>query len=162
MIGTAWKVRWGPFLLVALWLLGLLLGSIHPAGFLVAIAVLGVAIWFTITLGTYVSLVSHDSRQASSRTLVPVLMVSLSFLTCYMPARFTTVFMGTPSPSFVNWLCLVTYGEIRDVMIGEDRFRRAPGDGNTDLRKSPAGAGRLFDFSGWVCRGGVLFQPRGI
>ena len=85
--------------------------------------VLGVAIWFTITLGTYVSLVSQDSRQASSRTLVPVLLLSLSFLACYMPARFTTVFMGLGSAPFVNWLCIVTYGEIANVMSGDDTFR---------------------------------------
>ena len=129
MLGTAWKVRWGPFLLFALWLLGLLLGCIHPVGFLAAIALLGAAMWFTITLGTYLSLRSHDSRQASSRTLVPVLLLSVSFLACYMPARFATVFVGMGSVPFVNWLCLVSYGEIRGVMSGDDAFQPLQGLG---------------------------------
>ena len=124
MLGTAWKVRWGVALLVLLWLLGLVSGSLHPIGLVAAVVLLGVSIWFMIALGTYVSLTSRDTAAASNRALIPALLLSGSFLVCYIPSKFSTVFMGAGSAPFVNWLCLVSNGEIREVLSGEPTFRR--------------------------------------
>lgn len=124
MLGTAWKVRWGVALLVLLWLLGLVSGSLHPIGLVAAVVVLSVSIWFMIALGTYASLTSRDTAAASNRALIPALLLSGSFLVCYIPSKFSTVFMGAGSAPFVNWLCLVSHGEIREVLSGEPTFRR--------------------------------------
>ncbi len=124
MMGTAWKARWGAVLLIALWSVGLCSGAVHPAGFGVAVVLLGVSTWFMIGLGTYMSLLSRDSRQASSRTLIPALLLSASFLACCLSSPYATVFLGAFSTPFVNWLCLVSPGEIREVMSGEETFRQ--------------------------------------
>ncbi len=129
MMGTAWKVRWGAVLLIALWSVGLFSGAVHPVGFVVAAVLLGLSTWFMVGLGTYMSLISRDSRQASSRALVPALLLSGSFLACYMSSRYATVFLGTFSAPFVNWLCLVSPGDIREVMSGEETLRRLEGLG---------------------------------
>ena len=124
MIATAWKVRWGIGLLVSLWGLGLVAGSVHPLGLGAAVAVLGVSVWFMTAVGTCVSLMSRDSAQASNRALVPALVLSCSFLVCYFPSRYSSVFMGVGSSPFVNWICLVSGGDIREVMSGAATFRR--------------------------------------
>ena len=124
MLATIWKVRSGALLLFVLWSIGLLAGSVHPVGFAAAVALLIVSISFMAALGTYSSLVSRDTAQASNRALIPALALSGSFLLCYLPTRFTTVFMGMGSIPFLNGLCLVTPGEIRDVINGDETFRR--------------------------------------
>jgi ABC-type Na+ efflux pump permease subunit len=124
MLGTIWKVRSGILLLVVLWSIGLLAGSLHPVAFGAAVVLTGVSIAFMASLGTYVSLISHDTAQASNRALIPALVLSCSFLVCYLPTRATTVFMGIGSIPFLNGVCLVTHGEIRDVLDGDETFRR--------------------------------------
>jgi ABC-type transport system involved in multi-copper enzyme maturation permease subunit len=124
MLATAWKVRPGVLLLLCLWAIGSGAGSLHPIGFGAAVVILGVSIWFMTALGTYVSLISRDSAQASNRALIPALLLSGSFLVCYLPSRYTTVFMGVGSAPFVNWLCLASNAEIRDVMSGAPTFGR--------------------------------------
>ena len=78
------------FLLVVLWSVGLLAGALHPLGFVAALVLLGVSVGFMAALGTYVSLVSRDTPQASNRTLVPVLLLMGSFVACYLPPRIAT------------------------------------------------------------------------
>jgi hypothetical protein len=121
-IGTAWKVRWGFLLLSLLWSLGVLAGAVHPLGFAAAVVVLAVATWFTVALGIFMSLVSRDTAQASSRTLVPVLLLSASFLVCYLPGRAATILMGAGSVPLVNWLALLSYRDVSQVRIGEENF----------------------------------------
>ena len=75
-------------------------------------------------LGTFASLVSRDSASASNRALIPALLLSGSFLIWYVPSRYSTVFMGAGSPPIVNWLCLISNGDVRDVMNGSPTFRR--------------------------------------
>jgi ABC-type transport system involved in multi-copper enzyme maturation permease subunit len=124
MIGVVWKVRLGVAVLVVLWGLGLMSGSLHPVGFVAAVVVLGASIWFMTALGTLGSLHSRDSASASNRSLIPALLLSGSFLIWYVPSRYSSVFMGAGSPPVVNWLCLVSNGDVRDVMGGSPTFRR--------------------------------------
>ena len=143
MIGAAWKVRWGLILLVVLWSVGLLTGALHPLGFAAALVLLGVATWFMAALGTFVSLVSRDTAQASNRTLIPVLLLSGSFLVVYLPTRIATILMGSASVPFVNWLSLVSYGDIAAIVSGQETFERARGDRDLHGRRSAPGAGHL-------------------
>ena len=123
-IGAIWKVRWAMFLLVVLWSVGLLAGALHPLGFVAALILLGVSIRFMAALGTYASLVSRDTLKASSRTLVPVLLLTGSFLACYLPPRIATVLLGSASVPFVNWLSLASYGDIAELAMGQETFGR--------------------------------------
>jgi ABC-type transport system involved in multi-copper enzyme maturation permease subunit len=119
MIGAAWKVRWAVLLLLALWAVGVLAGSIHPLGFGAAVLLLGASIGFATALGTYASSVSRDSAQASNRALIPVLLLSLSFLVCYLTPRTSSVILGSASAPFVNWLALVSYADVREVIAAQ-------------------------------------------
>ena len=83
-VGAIWKVRWGVSLLVVLWSVGLMTGSLHPLGFVAAFGLLAVAIGFMEAMGTYQSLVSRDTSQASNRALVPALVLLCSFVACYV------------------------------------------------------------------------------
>jgi ABC-type transport system involved in multi-copper enzyme maturation permease subunit len=123
MIGSAWKVRGGVGVLAALWLVGLLAGALHPLGVAAAVVLMCGATWFVVALGTFLSLASRDTAQASSRTLVPVLLLSGSLLTCYMPARAATILSGAASVPLVNWLSLVSFRDVREVLSGQDTFR---------------------------------------
>ena len=71
-------------------------GALHPLGFAAAVVLLGVATWFMVALGTFMSLVRARRRQASNRTLIPVLLLSGSFLIGYVPTRYATILMGLP------------------------------------------------------------------
>ncbi|HKI18172.1 MAG TPA: ABC transporter permease subunit, partial [Isosphaeraceae bacterium] len=117
MIGAAWRVRWVALLLVALWFVGMAAGSIHPLGVGAAIVLLVVSIWFAAALGTHASLVSRDTAQASNRALIPILLLSCSFLVCYVARRNTTVALGAGSAPFVNWLSLVSHADVREVVV---------------------------------------------
>ncbi len=139
MIGAAWKVRWMALLLITLWSAGVMAGSIHPLGFGAAVVLLVVSIWLTTALGTYASLFSRDTAQASNRALIPVLLLSCSFLACYVVRRHTTVVLGAGSAPFVNWLSLVSHADVRAVVInrGEKPFDPIREVGlNTDERPS--------------------------
>jgi hypothetical protein len=122
MIGAAWRVRWGLFLLGVLWSVGLLAGALHPAGFAAALVLLGVATWFMVALGTFMSLFARDTAQASNRTLIPVLLLSGSFLLCYVPTSHATILMGIGSAPFVNWLTLMSYREIGEIVSRQGSF----------------------------------------
>jgi ABC-type transport system involved in multi-copper enzyme maturation permease subunit len=122
MIGAAWKVRWGVILLAVLWSVGVLAGALHPLGFAAALVLLGVATWFMVALGTFMSLVSRDTAQASNRALIPVLLMSGSFLVCYLPIRAATILMGAGSAPLINWLSLLSYRDVGEIAIGRDPF----------------------------------------
>jgi len=119
MIGAAWKVRGGVILLATLWSVGLLTGALHPLGFVAALVLLGVATWFVVALGTFVSLVSRDSAQASNWTLIPVLLLSGSFLIGYLPTPNASILMGAASVPLVNWLSLLSYRDVSAIVSGQ-------------------------------------------
>ena len=94
----------------------------HPLGFAAALVLLGVATWFMVALGTFMSLVSRDTAQASNRTLIPVLLLSGSFLVVYLPGRNATILMGAASVPLVNWLSLMSYRDIGAIVSGQGTF----------------------------------------
>ena len=168
-IGAIWKVRWAVFLLVALWSVGLMAGALHPLGFVAALVLLGVSIWFMAALGTYASLVSRDTLQASSRTLVPVLLLTGSFVACYLPPRIATVLMGSASVPFVNWLSLASYGDIDEVVLGRETFGRLEEIGvytyerpSRVLATCLLGTAGFAVGAGWLSRAAVIRFDRAV
>ena len=114
--------RWGFALLAALWAAGLLAGALHPLGVAAALLVVGVSAWFGSALGTYASLVSRDTTQATTRATAPLVLLTGTFLACYLPTRVASVLLGAGSLPFVHWLFLVSY---RDVHEASSRGRSA-------------------------------------
>jgi hypothetical protein len=121
--GAIWKNRLFLYLLVAFWAIGLVAGALHPVGFLAAIIGLGLMVWFVSGWGSYCGLVHLEPTTASNVGigLVMVLlatgvlpMAASGALPMVLPARLSTVLLGTGSPPLPSWLMLVSY---RDVSI---------------------------------------------
>ena len=123
-IAAVWQVRWGAMFLGLLWSVGLVTGSLHPMGFALALVVLGTSMMFMSALGTYQSLVSRDTAQATTRTLLVALLLMGSFAICYLPPRLTSVLCGCVSPPFVAFLCLGSYADIDELTAAAET---APG-----------------------------------
>jgi ABC-type Na+ efflux pump permease subunit len=121
LIGAVWQVRGGIVLMLALSLAGMLAGSIHPIGFVAAIALLIASISFIAALGVHASLVARDVTHATARIILLIIWLTGAFSICYLPTRMTSVAMGASSVPFVNWLCLVSYRDVSEAM-GEGVF----------------------------------------
>ena len=52
LIGVCWKLRWALAGLVGLWTIGLVVGSVHPLGFVAGLAMLLVSSGFLMVLWT--------------------------------------------------------------------------------------------------------------
>ncbi len=61
MFGAFWRAERVALLLLGLWSIGLLVGAIHPLGYLAAVLGLIVSTWFFTAAGTYASLRSKKS-----------------------------------------------------------------------------------------------------
>lgn len=69
ILGAVWGLRGFVGLLGVFWLAGLLLGAIHPLGFLLAVGVVAILTWFVAALGSSQSLKAKWTSRALSKTL---------------------------------------------------------------------------------------------
>ncbi len=121
MLGAVWKTRGGIALLLALWSAGMLTGALHPLGVLAALALLFASFWFVAVLGMHASLISRDVAHATTRTIVPLILLTGTFVLCYWPSRMTSVVMGAGSIPLVNCLGLISYREFAEA-LGQGSF----------------------------------------
>jgi len=121
MLGAIWKTRWGIALLLALWSTGMLTGALHPLGVLAALALLFASLWFVAALGIRFSLISRDVAHATARTINPLILLTSTFVLCYLPSRIASVVMGAGSTPFVNCVCLIAYRDIAEA-LGQGGF----------------------------------------
>jgi hypothetical protein len=121
MLGALWKTRSEIALLLALWSSGMLAGALHPLGVLAALALLLSSLWFVAMLGIRASLISRDVAHATARTIVPLILLTGTFLLCYWPSRMTSVVMGVGSIPFGNCLALVAYRDFAEA-LGQGSF----------------------------------------
>jgi ABC-type transport system involved in multi-copper enzyme maturation permease subunit len=100
-------------LIVGLWTVGLLAGSVHPLGYLAALVELAVSAWFFVALGVRASLWGRDRSQATERTIGPVLLLIISGLLPFLvPSAVSSVLWGVGSMPFLTWLSLVSYEDV--------------------------------------------------
>ena len=85
MVGAVLRFRSLAWTLAILWGLGLATGSIHPAGVLLDVAVLGSALACVAALGTYHSLRSASVLKALSATVLWLLVANAGILVDVMP-----------------------------------------------------------------------------
>jgi hypothetical protein len=112
MIGAVWRAKGFLLVLVALWVVALLAGALHPIGFLAALASLGVMTCFYVALGTYVSLWSPDRRQAVGRVVLPAMLPMSGVVLLFLPQGVGSVILGTASMSFITWASLLSYEDL--------------------------------------------------
>jgi ABC-type transport system involved in multi-copper enzyme maturation permease subunit len=98
---------------LVLWTLGLLSGAIHPFGFLLGLAALGLFTWFVVAMGTYASLISQTAWRAQGFVLA--VLVAPNFC-CFIP-----------SPLWLTGLSLISYGEFVNLLSNDpiDVFQEA-------------------------------------
>lgn len=112
MLGSIWKTRGLAILMLALWVIGLLAGAVHPLGFLAAVAGLGVSGWFFAVLGVSMSLRSRDRAQATGRALGPLLLfLSLGAVPFILPGMASVALAGVTMP-FQAWASLLSYEDV--------------------------------------------------
>jgi ABC-type transport system involved in multi-copper enzyme maturation permease subunit len=80
MFGAAWGVRWFALVLVLLWAIGLMVGSVHPFGILAVLIELAVDTWFVVALGTYFSLRARTTTRALGWTIGLLVFSNVGYL----------------------------------------------------------------------------------
>ncbi len=116
MIGSVWKARGGILVVLVLWSAGLLTGSLHPVGVAAALLLLIASTWFVAALGTYASMISREASHATARTMIPLILLTGTFLSCYFSSSTKSVVTGAGSVPFVNFLCLVSYQDVAEAV----------------------------------------------
>ena len=86
LLAALWRTRLLLATVVGLWLIGLLAGAIHPAGFVVSVLVLAALIWLMLTFGTYVAIGVKDASTVTGATMGLVLDHELLGLSTIAPA----------------------------------------------------------------------------
>jgi hypothetical protein len=76
LLGAVWNIRYTAAVVVGLWGLGVLVGSVHPLGMLAVLAELAAFTGFTVALGTWISLRARQTIQALARIMASLLLVS--------------------------------------------------------------------------------------
>jgi hypothetical protein len=76
MLGAIWGLRGFGVLIALFWVGGLLVGGVHPLGFVLSLATLAILTWFVAALGAYQSLRAAWTSRALTTTLLTVLLVN--------------------------------------------------------------------------------------
>jgi ABC-type transport system involved in multi-copper enzyme maturation permease subunit len=85
ILGSFWRVRGMIAALLAVWLVGLVCGAIHPLGFLLTAAATTLYLAFIAALGTFVSLWCKSSARAIGLTIGILAFVNGGYLFCCVP-----------------------------------------------------------------------------
>jgi ABC-type transport system involved in multi-copper enzyme maturation permease subunit len=94
VLGAVWGLRGFGALIGLFWVTGLLLGAVHPIGFLLALAALALLTWFVALLGTYASLRERSTSRALTATLLALLFLNGGYLIFWLPITY----FGTELP----------------------------------------------------------------
>jgi hypothetical protein len=116
MLGAVWRLRVYVLALLALWVVALLAGALHPLGLLAALAGLAATTWLYTAWGAYVSLWSPDRRQATGRIMLPAMLPMSACVLWFLPQGLGTVLLGAGSMSFFTWAALLSYEDIAAAM----------------------------------------------
>ena len=101
--------------LLALWLLGLAAGAVHPLGFLAALAAAGMFTWFVTALGTFASLKMKTTWRAQVLTQGVII---APHLCCVFYAPSILAIMG---------LSLLSYSDVQNLLAIDLRWYRNEG-----------------------------------
>ena len=122
MLGPIWGFKPVVFLLVGLWITGLISGSIHPVGFLASVVNLVVFTWFLVALGTCISLRSRNSLRSLASTIALLIFLNGGYLFCCIPMRPDTNMILAFSTPVLMGMVLVPGEELTKLGLGNDRW----------------------------------------
>jgi ABC-type transport system involved in multi-copper enzyme maturation permease subunit len=115
--------RWGAivryrllgYVMGVLSVLALMTGAVHPLGLVGAAVLGGVVLWFTASLGTYVSLRSKSTIRALAVTVVPLVILNGGYLLCCISVpegRLKDAASNAIIPRLM-WASFLTYSEAK-------------------------------------------------
>ncbi len=113
MLGAVWRIRDYVGVLVALWLVGLLAGALHPLGFVAALLSLGASIAFFAAWGVYASLWAGTRASAINRALPLALLIPFSVAFVFLPIQpALRCPMTAGSVPLLTWTALLSYEDV--------------------------------------------------
>jgi ABC-type Na+ efflux pump permease subunit len=116
MVAAIWRARHAGLTLIALWAVGLLAGSVHPLGFLCAVAGLIAIGAFYAALGVFLSLQFGDRKKIDHLILLVIpFVVLLSGLAILLPGS-ASVLLGALSTPFLIWSSLLSYEDVQSLV----------------------------------------------
>ena len=122
VFGSLWAARWIGLAMLAMIVVGLLAGALHPLG--AFLAVLGMAVYgtFAAAMGIAISLWARNSTRALLFTVVVLVVINMGIL---MALSFFGREVNRESPAalvgvapFVEWLTFLSYGEFDGLWRG--------------------------------------------
>jgi ABC-type transport system involved in multi-copper enzyme maturation permease subunit len=118
MIGAIWGTRWLGFILIAAWLVGVALGSVHPFG-LVAVAIeTTVFIWFVAALGVWISVTAKSSVRAQTATMTVLVVLNGAYLLCCIPLDPDSMIVAIGVTPMIEALSLFSYQDVSQGFVG--------------------------------------------
>jgi hypothetical protein len=115
MLAAIWRVRFTGLTLIALWAVGLLAGSVHPLGFLCAVAGLIVIGAFYAALGVSLSLQVGDRKQMNKVMLFVFLSVLPLSVLAFLSPGSASVLLWAISTPFLIWSSLFSYEDVQSL-----------------------------------------------
>jgi hypothetical protein len=85
MIGSVWGLRGFGGLIGLFWVAGLLIGAVHPLGFLLGLLLVAIFTWGVVAVGTYASLTARSTSRAMTATIVLLIVVNGGYLFLIAP-----------------------------------------------------------------------------
>jgi hypothetical protein len=116
MVAAIWRAHHAGLILIALWTVGLLAGSVHPLGFLCAVAGLTVIGAFYAALGVFLSLQFGDRKKTDHMMLLVVLFVLLLSGPAILVPGSASVLLGALSTPFLIWSSLFSYEDVQSLV----------------------------------------------
>jgi ABC-type transport system involved in multi-copper enzyme maturation permease subunit len=112
-LGAFWRVRGLIVMMIVLWTVGVLIGALHPLGYVCAIAGLALSGGFFAAWGVRASLWAPDRKRAVERILPLLLVLSAGgFLALVLPLGRAKVFAAACSAPFLIWSSLLSYEDV--------------------------------------------------
>jgi len=111
MFGAFWGMRWMGLLLLALCLLGVAAGAVHPFGFAAVTIESAAFVWFADALGTYYSLKTRSSSRALVASIATLVLLNGGYLMCCVPLRADTPWIVIGVTPFIEAASLLSYDE---------------------------------------------------
>ena len=113
-LGALWRCRAAPAMMIALWIVGLLAGALHPLGVLAGLIGLAASAASFAALGAYASIRLPDRQKAAGWAMLPFFGMTVGcWLLLLLPAGRTSVLLGSASPPFLTWSALLSYEDLR-------------------------------------------------
>lgn len=112
LVGALWATRWIAALWLALAVIGLGLGALHPVGFVAATLVTTVYVVWAAALGLFCSLRARSSTRALLATVATMIFCNGLYLLAFVPFELNTVLPLVGVTPFVGASSLVTYRDV--------------------------------------------------